>query len=135
MQKLTQSVAKYQAKTSPVPESEINNAEEKIGFPFSEEYRRFLSTFGRISFLSHETYGLGVPDDYYLNIRHEFQDLSQDAHYPANAVPVLELGDGHYYLYDNIGKRVLLWASPNGGVVKELHESLEDFLIQKIFPR
>jgi hypothetical protein len=135
MQKLAQFVAKYHAKTSPAPvnESEIKAAERKIGFQFSTEYRGFLLNFGLISFSAHETYGLGVPDNYYLSVYQAYHDLSQDTHYPTNTVPLLELGDGHYYLYDNLGKRVLLWASPNGGIVKAFTENLEDFLIQKIF--
>ena len=82
---------------------------------------------------AYETYGLGVPDDYFLHVLNAYKDLAADASYPATAVPLLELGDGPYYLYDNRGQRVVLWATPNGGVIRTLDDSLEAFLAKHVF--
>ncbi|BCQ52327.1 hypothetical protein BLKGLAD_13890 [Burkholderia gladioli pv. gladioli] len=94
----------------------------------SDEYRAYLSTFGVIVYEASEVYGLGVPDDYYLNVVNAWRDLSRDSNYPAQAVPLLEIGDGHYWLYDNAAQALLHWATPNGGVVETLAWPLKPFL-------
>ena len=43
------------------------------------------------------------------------------------------IGDGHFYLYNNHAKTILIWASPNGGIVKEIKSDLEEFLISLLF--
>lgn len=133
MKKLKQLVENHKAKTRPADAESIKVLEKKLGFSLSTEYKNFLSLFGVIVFESNETYGLGVPDDYYLNVMSGFSDLSRDPSYPQKAIPLLEVGDGQYYLYDNKNKQVLLWATPHGGVVKILKESLEPFLIKQFF--
>ncbi|WP_454864332.1 hypothetical protein [Pseudomonas rhizophila] len=84
-------------------------------------------------FDAYETYGLGVPDDYYLNVFAAFSDLSRDPNYPKNTVPLLDIGDGQYYLYDNQSQKVLVWATPNGGIVRVVEDGLETFLIKHVF--
>lgn len=106
---------------------------ESLGFALTDEYVDYLSTFGVIVFGATETYGLGVPQDYYLNVRNMYADLSRDATYPQLAVPLVDAGDGRYYLYDNGSRRILLWATPNGGIVETLSEGLEAFLVRDIF--
>jgi hypothetical protein len=133
MKKLEQLVDLHQANTRPVDTASIQNLERKLGFGLSDEYKLYLSIFGVIVFDAYETYGLGVPEDYYLNVGSAFDDLSRDPTYPKNTVPVLEIGDGQYYLYDNKSRQVLLWSSPNGGVIRVLDEDLESFLIKHIF--
>lgn len=133
MKKLEQLVDLHQANTRPVDNASIQNLEQKLGFALSDEYKRYLSTFGVIVFDAYETYGLGVPDDYYLNVIAAFSDLGRDPTYPKNTVPLLEIGDGQYYLYDNQARKVLVWATPNGGIVRVLEDGLEDFLIKHVF--
>ncbi|MDV7212335.1 SMI1/KNR4 family protein [Azotobacter beijerinckii] len=133
MQKLAQLIQQSQAKTKPVNLAVVQATEKQFPFAFSQEYRDYLCAFGSISYEYHETYGLGVKENHFLHIYKVYQDLSRDTTYPANAVPLMEIGDGHYYLYDNATQKVLLWASPNGGIVKTLPEGLEDFLAKKIF--
>ena len=133
MKKLEQLVDLHQANTRPVDNASIQNLEQKLGFALSDEYKRYLSTFGVIVFDAYETYGLGVPDDYYLNAIAAFSDLGRDPTYPKNTVPLLEIGDGQYYLYDNQARKVLVWATPNGGIVRVLEDGLEDFLIKHVF--
>lgn len=117
----------------PVTLDVVQDAEKKLDIAFSEEYKSYLNSVGVISYGAYETYGLGIPEQSYLNILSATKDFKQDATFPSKAVPLLEIGDGHYYVYDNSTKKVLEWATPNGGVVKALNDSLEDFLLTKIF--
>lgn len=133
MKMLETLVNKHQADIRPASLASIKELQEKIGFSISKEYQSFLLKFGVIVFGAYETYGLGVPDNYYLNVANILEDLSKDPNYPENSLPVLEVGDGHYYLYDNKKQRILLWATPNGGTIKTFDESLESFLINHIF--
>jgi len=133
MKALEQLVERHEANTRPVDASSIQSLQHKLGFALSDEYQCYLSTFGVIVFGAYETYGLGVPDDYFLNVFAAFSDLSRDPNYPKNAVPLLDIGDGQYYLYDNQSHKVLVWATPNGGVVRVVEEGLEAFLIKHVF--
>ncbi|MBE8591928.1 SMI1/KNR4 family protein [Pseudomonas sp. MAFF 301449] len=133
MKELKKLVDLHQAGTRPVDTATIQDIERKLGFALSDEYKHYLSTFGVIVFDAYETYGLGVPDDYYLNVFAAFSDLSRDPNYPKNTVPVLEIGDGQYYLYDNQARKILVWATPNGGIVRALEDGLEAFLIKHVF--
>lgn len=133
MKTLEQRVQEQQVITRPADPASIDALQVNLGFTLSAEYREYLSRFGVIAHDAYETYGLGVPDDYYLNVLHAYKDLAADASYPANAVPLLELGDGQYYLYNNYTQQIVLWATPNGGVVQVLDESLETFLSDHIF--
>jgi hypothetical protein len=92
-------------------------------------------TFGVIIHSGNEVYGLGVPDNYYLNVFNAYCDLSRDPAYLANSVPLIDVGDGQYWLYDNKAQRIVLWATPNGGIVQSVDDSLESFLIERLFER
>ena len=133
MKKLKDLVDRYQANTRPADSASITALQEQLGLALSAEYTSFLSTFGVIVFEAYETYGLGVPNDYYLHVLNSFTDLSRDPSYPKNAVPLIETGDGQYYLYDNKAQKVLLWSTPNGGVIRVLDVDLDQFLISHIF--
>jgi len=133
MKILEQRVKEQNAITRPVKPASIDALQAELGFPLSAEYREYLSLFGVIAHDAYETYGLGVPDDYYLHVLNAYKDLAADASYPANTVPLLEVGDGQYYLYNNHTQQVMLWATPNGGIVQVLDESLEVFLNNHIF--
>lgn len=133
MNKLKTLVDRHQATTRPAHVADIRHLGERLGFALTEEYVEYLSEFGIIVHGAVETYGLGVPEDYYLNVANMYADLSRDPTYPHLAVPLLDVGDGQYYLYDNGTGRVLLWATPNGGLVRTLSEGLEAFLIKHLF--
>lgn len=126
-------VQENDAITRPAEQSSIDTLQSNLGFFLSDEYKEYLKVFGVITHGAYETYGLGVPDDYFQNVYVAYKDLSSDTNYPNNALPLLELGDGHYYLYDNKKKCVLLWAMPRGGIVRYIDGNLESFLIQHIF--
>lgn len=133
MENLKVLVERNGAKTRPASMESIQALEAKLGFRLSAEYASFLSTFGVIVHKASEVYGLGVPDNYYLNVGNAYTDLSRDPTYPANAVPVLDEGDGRYYLYDNRTQKLILWAMPNGGIVHSVDDGLESFLIDRVF--
>ncbi|MFY2640880.1 SMI1/KNR4 family protein [Achromobacter insuavis] len=133
MNQLTALVERNHATIRPARDEDIQQLGESLGFVLADEYVDYLSEFGVIVFGATETYGLGVPQDYYLNVRNMYADLSRDATYPRFAVPLVDAGDGRYYLYDNGSRQVLLWATPNGGIVETLSEGLEAFLVKQIF--
>lgn len=133
MKDIERLVASAHAKTRPADATSIALLEKRLGFSLSDEYREYLSAFGVIVHGAHELYGLGVPDDYYLNVFKAYADLSRDPAYPARNVPLMEIGDGQYYLYDNGAAQVVQWATPNGGVVKVVGAGLESFIAQYVF--
>lgn len=125
---------KAKAIINPVDQSNIAHAEHVLGIKFSDEYKSFLNTVGVVSFKDKEIFGLGVPDSSYLNIIKATTDLkSLDQSFPQNAIPLFDIGDGHYYLYDNIAEVIIVWATPNGGVVKTIAKPLENFLSELLF--
>ena len=130
---LENKVKNLEVNTRPASDRDIEMLQENLGFSLSAEYREYLKIFGVIAYGAYETYGLGVPDNYYLNVLNAYRDLSEDSSYPECAVPLMEVGDGQYYLYDSKNSQVLLWATPHGGVVRTLHENLESFLLRHIF--
>jgi len=135
MKELKTLAERHGATTRPATMDGVHALEGRLGFALSPEYTDFLTTFGVIVHGAFETYGLGVPDDYYLNVGTSYADLSSDPTYPRTALPLLDMGDGHYYLYDNATRKIVLWATPNGGIVRELDEGLEAFLGREIFRR
>ena len=121
------------ALTRPATEDDINALEVDLGFSLPPEYKSYLSTFGLISFGAEETYGLGVSNRSHLHLMNIYKDLSSDKNYPPYNIPILELGDGNYYLYDTKKNAINLWATPNGGIVNTINQNLESFLAKQIF--
>lgn len=121
-------VQESHADTRPASDADIDQLQTRLGFDLSPVYCSFLKHFGVIIAGSIEVYGLGVPDNYYLNVNQAYGDLARDAGYPLTAVPLIDAGDGRFYIYDNATNRVVLWAAPNGGIVRELAEPLPAFL-------
>lgn len=133
MHQLKKLTERFKAKTRPATTEAIHALQAKLGFTLAPDYIDFLSCFGVIVHGSIETYGLGVPEAYYLHVVNSHTDLSRDPQYPPQAVPLFEVGDGHYYLYDNAKQQVVIWATPNGGIVKTIEGSLESVLCREIF--
>lgn len=133
MKELKKSVQEQNALSRPAETNDIDALQNALGFTLTDEYRTYLSTFGVIAHGAYETYGLGVKQSSHLHVSNIYQDLSSDESYPLGTVPIIELGDGQYYLYDNLAQQVLLWATPNGGLVKRLNYNLEQFLIEHLF--
>jgi len=132
MNKLEQQVAAHGADIRPAKENEISAAEQALGIHFSEEYKTYLSEFGLIASGATEIYGLGVPAASHLNILSAIEPLREGKEYPQQAVPLCDIGDGYYFLYDNGQSKILTW-SMIGGVVETSDGTLEDFLLRTIF--
>jgi hypothetical protein len=133
MNTLARLVKSANARTKPASRATVDALEESLGITLAREYREFLETFGWIDHGAYETYGLGFPEGYYLNASVAYNDLVCHRGYPLTAIPLLDVGDGRYFLYDNAKRRVVLWASPNGGVIETVTDDLETFLAKKIF--
>ncbi|ENE4829754.1 SMI1/KNR4 family protein [Klebsiella pneumoniae] len=132
MKKLAQQVAAQGADIRPVNEDEIITAEQTLGIQFSPEYKAYLSEFGLIAFGATEISGLGVPAMSHLNILSAIEPLREGKDYPPQAVPLCDIGDGYYYLYDNKQRKILTWSMING-VVDTSDEDLEAFLLRIVF--
>jgi len=133
MNELEIMVKSHKVVTRPADAESVGALQNALGFPLSNEYKEFLSRFGIIVYGAYETYGLGVPNDYYLNVLNAYKDLSCDPTYPANTVPLLDEGDGKYYLYNNKENNIILWGTPNLGIINKIKFNLYDFLIKKMF--
>lgn len=133
MNELAEMVKSKGALTRPAKQNLIDALQNELGFALSSEYLEYLRDFGVISYGAHETFGLGVPESSHLHVLTVYGDLSGDDSYPKGSVPLLEVGDGRYYLYNNETGKVVLWATPNGGVVKEIGPNLQSFFIDYIF--
>lgn len=132
MKKLEQQVAEHGADIRPAKENEISAAEQALRMHFSQEYKTYLSEFGLISSGATEVYGLGVPANSHLNILSAVEPLRDGKDYPQQAVPLCDIGDGYYYLYDNQQRKILTWSMING-VVETSGETLEAFLLRIVF--
>ena len=132
MKKLQQQVVAHNADIRPVNEQEINAAEQALQIRFTPEYKTYLSHFGLISCGATEMYGLGVPVSSHLNILSAIEPLRKGKDYPSQAVPLCDIGDGYYYLYDNQQHKILTWSMITG-VVESSGDTLEAFLLRTVF--
>ncbi|HCE2224691.1 TPA: SMI1/KNR4 family protein [Vibrio parahaemolyticus] len=132
MQKLKILVEEHQADTLPATLEQISEAQVQLGMTFSAEYREYLQQFGVISYGSTEVFGLGVKQSSHLNVVNVAQRFTQVCAFPKHLLPLAEIGDSHYYVYDNIRHNVLSVAIPDLGP-KMVSNDLEEFLIDLIF--
>lgn len=132
MNKLLKLIAENQADTLPATEKQITKAESDLGLTFTDEYRSYLKKVGVISFGSVETYGLGIPDTSFLNIVNALSDFKAFNNFPTSLIPLADIGDGHYYMYDNNTQNIVIVSLPGVGIKKVCSE-LETFLIDLIF--
>ncbi|MFI8316714.1 SMI1/KNR4 family protein [uncultured Kosakonia sp.] len=132
MKSLAQHVAAQGADIRPAQQDEIAAAEQTLKMQFSPEYKAYLAQFGLIAYGATEVNGLGVPATSHLNILSAIESLRNGKNYPAQAVPLCEIGDGYYYLYDNQHQKILTWSMING-VVESSGEGLETFLLRVVF--
>ncbi|GKV79195.1 hypothetical protein PEC106568_43680 [Pectobacterium carotovorum subsp. carotovorum] len=132
MKKLAQQVTAQGADIRPAKENEIDVAEHVLRIHFSEEYKTYLSEFGVIASGATEVYGLGVPVTSHLSILSAIELLREGKDYPRQAVPLYDIGDGYYSLYDNRQRKILTWSMITG-IVEVSDETLEAFLLRTIF--
>ncbi len=132
MNKLLKLIADTQADTLPATEEQITQAELDLGLTFTKEYRSYLLNIGVMSFGPVETYGLGVPETSFLNIKTALGELRAINNFPLSMIPIADIGDGHYYMYDNSTQNIVIISLPGVGI-KIICSDLETFLIDLIF--
>mgnify|MGYP000172672729 FL=1 len=132
MNKLLKLIADTQADTLPATEEQITQAELDLGLTFTKEYRSYLLNIGVMSFGPVETYGLGVPETSFLNIKNALGELRAINNFPLSMIPIADIGDGHYYMYDNSTQNIVIISLPGVGI-KIICSDLETFLIDLIF--
>lgn len=132
MNKLLKLITDNQADTLPATQEQIAQAELDLGLTFTKEYRSYLLNIGVISFGPVETYGLGVPDTSFLNIVNALEEFRALNNFPLSLVPISDIGDGHYYMYDNSTQNIVTVSLPDLGI-KIICSDLESFLIDLIF--
>ena len=132
MNKLLKLIAENQADTLPATEERITQAESDLGITFTDEYQSYLKNVGVLSFGFVETYGLGVPDTSFLNIVNALSEFRAINNFPLSMVPIADIGDGHYYMYDNRTQNIVVVSLPGIGI-KIICSDLEAFLIDLTF--
>lgn len=132
MNKLLKLIEENQAIIRPATEEQIAQAESELGLTFTTEYRAYLQSIGVISFGSIETYGLGVSDTSHLNIINALHYFKAFKNFSSSLIPVADIGDGHYYMYDNSDQKILTIALPDLGT-KTIADDLEQFLCELVF--
>jgi hypothetical protein len=123
---LMETAKSKKAKFKGANDEEIAALEKAIGFKLPVAYRKYLKDFGYIACGGNEVYGAARG---HLSAVEMYEDLSRSDTFPKQAIPLMEIGDGHYYIL-NAGK-VVEWA--NGGIVKSGSMSFTDFLEKKVF--
>lgn len=132
MNKLTEFTHNHDVLIRPATLTEVTEAEKALNITFSAEYKEWLLHFGVLSYLSHEIFGLGVKETSWLNILRSTPELRQEnANFPASAVPLMDAGDGQFYLYNNALEAIIIWSSL-AGKVGEINGSLEAFILQQL---
>ena len=113
-----------------VSEDEILQAQQILKLQFDTDYLSYLQICGQLEFEYLEFYGLGVKPDSYLNLIQIYSLLKENVTYPQKALPLLDLGDGHYSIYDLETGHVLEWTKD--GVVSKLSQTLEQYLLDTL---
>ncbi len=132
MGKLNALVEETKASTKPATNEQITAAQTALGMKFSDEYRTYLSEFGTIVHESTELYGLGMSDSSHLNIVKAVKTFKEVCDFPKNLIPLAEISDGNYYVYDNSGKKVLTF-NQSTLETKSYGSGLEQVLINIVF--
>lgn len=118
------------SRITPASADEVSFLEKSVKLPLSDEYKAYLEVFGTIIIGTWETYGLGVRPDYYLNVRNAYMDLAETEGYPTNALPLMNIDDETYFLYDNRRGHVLTWRL--AGDIHDTNETLFLFLRDRL---
>lgn len=125
---LLRELIKGDGQYKPATSQEIAKAEKELNMTFSSDYKQFLREVGAFTYGSLEVYGLGVSPTSHLNIINVVKDFRNEDGFPDTVIPLSEIGDGHYYCYDNEDGRIRIWASPKGGFYNVTNLGLEKFL-------
>ena len=116
----------------PVEEKEIDAAEAELGLRLPKDLRAYLRRYGALSFGSVEFCGLGMKPSSHLHLVQRTLDLRKEEGFPADAVVLEAIGDGHFAIC-RLDGAVLEWGSPAYiGEAKPLSPSPEDYLLKRL---
>lgn len=132
MKQLIDFLQQSDALTCPADAVTIDHAQQQLNMTFADDYTALQQNIGVISYRSHEVFGLGVKESAWLNILRSTPELrAENAAFPASAVPLMDAGDGQFYLYDNDHGTILVWSSL-AGIIETQNVSLEAFLLTQL---
>lgn len=106
-------------------EDEITEVQIETGVELADDYKDYLRKHRAVD--QGDESVMGIAKGARLSVIQAHKDLSGDKTYPADAVPLQDLGNESYSLYSNSSGRVVQWQ-PVKGVGKTLAHSLESFL-------
>ena len=110
-----------------VGSAEVSEAENTLGFALPGQIKRFIEEYGAISYKAHELFGLGVKPESHLHIVQRTLEMrNADKKFPAKAVLIEDLGDGHYAICKQDGS-VWEWAY-HGGEVRLLAANFDAYM-------
>lgn len=109
----------------PIVLDEVAVAEDLLGFKFDEDYSEYLLKFGKISFMSLELYGLGVPRVSGLNVISATALLRKEfGNFPNRSVVLEDIGEENWVIY-KMNEGVFQF---NRSSITLLYESLEEYV-------
>jgi len=109
-----------------VSESEINAAQDLLGFKFDSDYDAYLAQYGLLSYESMETIGLGVDQASYRNVvGATLEAVKQWKQFPSDAVIFEDIGENNYIIY--IMYKGVYQFSPS--TIDIISKSLEEYLL------
>ncbi|PKG85451.1 hypothetical protein CXF85_07695 [Colwellia sp. 75C3] len=109
-----------------VSKSEVNAAQDKLGFIFDADYTYYLANYGLLSYESMETFGLGVPMTSYRNIVTATLNVMKEyKSFPTNAVVIEDIGEDNYVII--VMDKGVFQFSPNS--LDLISDNLEDYLL------
>ena len=131
LKRLAAAVKDLEINARPVSTGEVEAFAKQAGVTLAPDYVEYLTQYGVISYGSLETYGLGVPETSHLNLITATKSLTSVKPLPPDCVPLNDIMDGYYYLYDNKHRVVVEWSAITGKV-KPTSGTLDSFLAERI---
>lgn len=116
------------------PNTIVVAAEQILGYPFPETYRRFLSEWGAGSFGSSEIYGIvnddfehsSVPNGIWYTLK-----LRMESFIPPTLVAIYDVGDGELFCLDlsamHDNEAPIVTFTPGGSLDQRREQIAEDF--------
>ncbi len=115
-------------KTKPASDELILEAERQLGFSFPDDYKKYLSKYGAISFANTELTGLNI-DSYANVVSVTLKERQRNSSLPKDAIVLENTGiEGILVLMNKKGE-VYIWRN---GKILEHFNNLEEYLKSKI---
>lgn len=115
-------------KTSGASDELIKEAERQLNCRFADDYKKYLSTFGAISFGSTELTGLNI-DSYANVVSVTLKEMQRHKNFPRDSIVLENTGMEGLLILQNEDGEVYEWVD---GEKKEVFSDLNDFLESKL---